>query len=291
MKKHLTKALFFGLAIAAFPIACTPDRESGDGNGLTPKSTDASFTVSKTSENHFTLTSSNNNYIFSKWDLDDEGGFNKGPNIYNIFLPDAGTYNVKHQIIGAGGAIAGVANQTITVPTSDPVSGNLVKGGAFANAADWSNWTVNITNTTNVSFNLIPAATGEKSGKALLIAKENAGRGIYQAIQVVAGRKYNIDMIAGSTSGCENTWFEVYVGYDAPVPGQDYSGDGTKYREINTWAGTGTAPFNGKISVVGSGPGVFTATKTGTVYLGIRGGGGNMKDGIYIKNVEFRGMP
>ena len=285
MKKYLKHTVCLSLSVLAF--SCMPDTIDGDGNGLTPTNSDASFTVTKTSENHYKLSSSNNNYLTSKWNLDDGGGFGTGPNINDIFLPDEGTYNVQHQIIGQGGIVGGTSSQTIKVDKSDPNAGNLIQGGKFANSEDWSKWTVNNTGAgAQWTFN---------TGKATLTATNNAGQGIYQAISVVAGKKYLIDMVASSTSGCRDTWFEVYCGYNVPVSGSDYNGNGTKYRSINTWDGSGTAPFSGKISIIGANKpenngGIFTATQTGTVYLGIRGGGADMKDGIAITNVEFRGV-
>jgi hypothetical protein len=83
----------------------------------------------------------------------------------------------------------------------------------------------------------------------------------------------------------------VYCGYAAPVTGTDYS-EGGKLRALSTWDGCATATFSGKISVVGCKPennlGIFTATKTGTAYLVIRGGGEDMKAGVKIQNIEMR---
>jgi len=88
------------------------------------------------------------------------------------------------------------------------------------------------------------------------------------------------------------------VGYTKPTANTDYTGDGndsTWLRGINTWAGSGTSAFEGKISIKGSTnsnnpTGTFTATQDGTVYFAIRSGGNDMKEGISIKNVEFRGI-
>ena len=48
------------LSLAFLVTACVPESVDGDGNGITPSNTDASFTVTKTSDNHYTLTASNN---------------------------------------------------------------------------------------------------------------------------------------------------------------------------------------------------------------------------------------
>ena len=279
------KTLIMSCALAGTVlVSCVPDRVDGDGNGLVPPANiDAGFTITQTSPNHYLLKDNTTKYLNSYWNIGGEG-FYKGGMEESIFLPDEGEYLIEHQAVGQGGVVASSSSQTINVAVSDANAGNLVQGGKFADAADWAKWTINNTGTgANWTFT---------SGKATLTATNSAGQGIYQAINVVAGKQYKIDMLASSTSGCRDTWFEVYVGYDAPVQGQDYNGDGTKYRFISTWDGQGTSPFSGKISVVGgsNNDGIFTATQTGVVYLGIRGGGTDMKDGISITNVEFRGV-
>ncbi len=293
MKTNIKNTLILSLiGISAISISCVPDRTEGDGNGLSPKNSDASFTVTKTSENHYKLEASNNNYIFSRWDLDDGGGFAKGPNIYDIFLPDEGTYNISHQIIAQGGAIGGTASQTITVAASDPAAGNLLQGGKFSDAADAAKWTLSYPNPSGTALWTF------SPGKATFVAKNWERNVMYQAVEVVEGRTYKADAVVSSTTGVTDTWFEIYVGYAKPTPNNDYTGDGSDsswLRGINTWAGSGTSAFSGKISSVGSvnsnnPTGTFVATKTGVVYFAIRSGGNDMKDGISITNVEFRGV-
>ncbi|MGC4129119.1 MAG: hypothetical protein QM564_06045 [Bergeyella sp.] len=284
MKTNIKRNLFTGLfAISLITVSCVPDRVDGDGNGLEYSGTaDASFSVTETSSYNFLFKANKNDYVAHRWSFDGDD-FSIGSDEKKVYMPDAGDYVMIHQVIGQGGVILAQDSKTINVATSDPNSGNLVQGGKFANSDDWSKWTINVTNTSGAQWTFTP-------GFATLTATGWAGQGIYQPIQVVEGKKYYIDMNVSSTSGCVDTWFEVYVGYNAPVQGQDYNGDGTKYREISTWAGQGTSAFSGKISEVGSGTGIFTATQTGTVYLGIRGGGSDMKNGISITKVEFRGM-
>jgi len=290
-----TKLKFLSLlSVSILAVSCVPESIDGDGNGITPTNADASFTVTKTSENHYKLTSSNQNYLYSNWDLGDGGGFGRGSNISEIFLPDEGTYNVQHQIIGQGGVVAGTAAQTIKVDKSDPLSGNLIQGGKFADAADVAKWSLTFPNPNgNDGYALWTWGTGEATFKA---TKWNRNV-MYQAIQVVKGRKYQADAVV-SSKGVSESWFEIYVGYTKPTANTDYTGDGndsTWLRGINTWAGSGTSAFDGKISIKGSvnannPTGTFTATQDGTVYFAIRSGGNDMKDGISIKSVEFRGV-
>jgi hypothetical protein len=253
-------------------------------NGLSDANVDPSFTITAVegSANKFTLTAQTKNVLGSKWDFGDGAGMSFGKMTESLFLPDAGTYTITHAAIGRGGII-NTATQEIVVATPDPVAGNILKGGRLANSDDWSKWTItNPASSASIVF---------ASGSATLTANGWAGNGLYQEINVVAGKKYIIDMVTSSTTGCSNTWVEVYCGYSEPVTGTDYS-EGGKLRALSTWDGCATAPFSGKISVVGCKPennlGIFTATATGTAYLVIRGGGEDMKAGIKFQNIEMR---
>lgn len=292
MKTKISKIKILSFVAASlFISSCVPDTVDGDGNGLTPTNSDASFTITKTSENHYKLTSSNQNYLYSNWDLGDGGGFGRGANINDVFIPDEGTYNIQHQIIGQGGVVAGTASQTVKVDKSDPNSGNLIQGGKFLDAADIAKWSMAFPNPSNTALWYF------SDGLATFTAKNWDRNVLYQAIQVVKGKKYQADAVV-SSKGVSDSWFEIYVGYTKPTANNDYTGDGndsTWLRGINTWAGSGTSAFDGKISIKGSvnannPTGTFTATQDGTVYFAIRSGGNDMKEGISIMNVEFRGV-
>ena len=281
LKKSITVVI---TAVAMIMFAsCQPD-EPSTGNGLSDPNPDASFTVEPVAGaiNKYTLTSQTTNIIGgSKWDIGE--GYFDGKLTETVYFPDAGTYTIYHKALGRGGILSAPASKVVVVSTTDPNGGNIVSGGKFANPTDWAKWTK-----TNSSSN---ATLVYGDGFAKLSATGWAGQGVYQKISVVAGKKYKIDLLTSSTTGCQDTWFEVYCGYKVPVNGQDYS-DGGILRSINTWDGCGTNPFSGKISLVGCKPdnnkGIFTATTTGDVYLVIRGGGSDMKDGIKFTNIEMR---
>jgi hypothetical protein len=285
--KNNFKIIFYALILSSLSILSSCKEDLVNNGFASSDKLDASFTVTSVSSspNKFVLTSSNENYILSQWDLDDGGGYARGNNKDTVFLPDAGTYSVKHKVMGAGGVFSDVATQTITVATSDLNSGNLILGNKFASAADIAEWTI-----------LDPAGTVPvtfSNGKCLI---KSAGgwdsNGVFQAISVVKGKEYKVDMVCSSTSGCSETWFEVYCGYSNPAGNTGYSEGGTLVT-INTWNGSGTTAFSGKISAIGTATdlkGIFTATQTGTVYLVIRAGGNGMGDGIAFTNVEFRGI-
>lgn len=256
-------------------------------NGITPKTAlNADFTATTVSQNKFTLTSSNNDYILSEWDLDDGLGYNRGNNNMSLFLPDAGTYTIKHRVMGAGGVYSDVVTKTITVTASDPAAGNLVQGGKFANATDISKWTVdNLTGGTVtfadgwVKFTNNPGSWGQAA--------------IQQPITVVAGKKYQIDMLF-KTDGLKNGWFKVYACTTKPTAGVEYKGD-ILVAEVAIW-GDNIGPKSGKFSAIlnpdsGTKTGnIVTFTQSGTIYLSIQCGAEDLKGGVSISKVELRGV-
>jgi hypothetical protein len=280
--KYINKSLLLCSAVVLL-ASCTPDTIDGDGNGLVQNPVNASFTATKTAENRYQLKASSNNYISSKWNIDYDG-FNTGKSTMDIFLPDAGTYVIQHQAVGIGGQIGGVESQTIVVPTSDPISGNMIQGGRFDNADEIAKWSKHIISPSGAEWIL-------GNGTATIVASGNSQQAIYQAVNVEAGKQYSIDMVASSDTPLVNTWFEVYVLNSIPASGQDVGGP--VYRNINTWDGCGTSKFGGKVSSVGCNSskngGVYTATATGTVYLVIKCGGQTVNS-LSIDKVEFRRM-
>lgn len=293
IKIKITKHILIKLSVLSMIMitACQPDN-SFKNNGLTATDIDASFVVTPVSgvTNRYTLQAqTTTNVITNWWDIGDGSGMFIGKEKEEIFLPDAGTYTLAHTAVGKGGATY-TASQELIVEVSDPNAGNIVKGGKFDTAADISNWTV-----LNIS------ASGTEwtfaNGKATVQGGGWNQKAIYQAIDVIGGKTYKIDMLVSSTSGVSNTWFEVFASPTPPVDGSDYSAGG-KLLTINTWAGCGGDPFSGKLSVVGcdlgalaypNEPGKFVASATGTIYLVIKCGGEDLKNGIAVDNVEMRG--
>lgn len=277
--KYINKSLLLGSAVF-FMASCAPD-SVGEGNGLAQDAVDGNFTVTKTAENRYKLTRNTNNFITSKWNIDDEG-FNIGKNEENIFLPDKGVYVIEHQAIGKGGVIAGTGKQTITVPADDPVSGNIIQGGRFDTSDEISKWGIHTISPSGAQWVFA-------NGKATIVASGGNQQAIYQAVNVVAGQKYAIDMVASSDTALEDTWFEVYMLNSLPASGQDVSG--TVYRNINTWDGCGKSSFKGRVSTIGcnadKNKGIYTATTTGTVYLVIKCGGKTVNS-LSLDKIELR---
>jgi hypothetical protein len=283
MKSNIIKACFLGALTIGMYAACKPDQFE-KGNGLTADDLNPAFSITP-------LTGSANKFILQaqegpgllggKWDLGDGAGSNAGKLRDTVFIPDAGKYTITFTAIGKGG-ISKTSSQDLTVATSDAEAGNLVKGAAMQ-AGDDAQWT---------HLAIMPGVTfAIENGKMVAKGGNGGHAGIYQAIDVVANKKYSVDMTV-SGSGATDTWFEVYADSKAPVSGQDYSSE-NKLISLNTWAGCGNATFSGllsKISCSGKGN-TITFPTTGKIYLVIKSGGANLGlTGISFTKVQFRGV-
>ena len=281
-------SLLFFIAVSVTTLFLSCKKEEAVNRGLTESTLDASFTLTPVAgkTNTFIAQVKDSSYIAHKWDLGN-GSVVIGKATQEVFLPDAGVYTITHYAVGKGGATFN-ASQNVTIATSDPARGNLVKGGKFETAADEANW-----NRITISD---PAITWTRAnGKMTAMGGSWGHSAIYQPIVVEANKDYRFGMTV-SGSGASDTWFEVYFGTAAPVNGSDYSSGGIAIA-LNTWAGCGNTTFNGNIATIGcSGAlvgqnGKIRFTQAGTVYLLIKTGGANLgTTGISIDNVELRGI-
>ena len=274
-------------------VGCQPE-EFTEGNGLSDSNLDASFNIIPVPGefNRYMLESNTENVLFSIWNTGD-GDF-KGKMEQKVFYPDAGTYTVTHTAIGRGG-VTSTTSKELVVAQSDPIAGNIVKGGTFADATDHGQWTIQPISASGAAWVL-------NEGSATIFSTSAwAQQGIYQAIEVEKDKAYAIDMKVSGGGGFIETWFEVYVGTTAPVAGVEYTANGTtdfKIMGLSTWDGCATAPFSGRLTNIGcvknsktdTIDNTITFAESGTIYLYIRSGG-NVFDpsGITITNVEMRG--
>ncbi|WP_123912129.1 MULTISPECIES: hypothetical protein [unclassified Flavobacterium] len=270
--------------------SCEPDAP-GAGNGLTVASVDPSFTITPVEgkNNTYLLVSGTDNVLNSYWKVGKAEFYGK-MNL-EIFLPDKGTYKVVHTAVGRGGT-TDFATKEIIIAANDPDRGNLVKGTSFLDAADQAQWTNLHLNTNGL------AAWTFTPGFATINASGNTSNqeGIYQEIDVVAGKEYIIDMQVSAKSGSPDFWFEVYAGKTVPTSGVVYTDN--KVMGLSSEDGCGKGAFDGKLSAVGCVKNsatdkvgnVVKFAETGKVYLVIRAGGnGFTPTGITITEVEFRG--
>ncbi|RYD94663.1 MAG: hypothetical protein EOP54_17125 [Sphingobacteriales bacterium] len=266
------------LVITALIAACQPEK-SEVNNGLTDPNLDASFTLAEVSGkmNTYLVRSNTQGVIGVKWNKGDGSGFVSGKLLDTIVYEDAGNYTLTSEVIGRGGLRA-TSSKQVAIASSVPIENNLLQG-ANMDAGDEAFWQP-IAYTPGVTFSIA-------SGKMVATGGSFGQAGIYQTVQLVAGKKYKIDMNV-SGSGATDTWFEVYLGTAAPGAG-DYNSGGNRMG-LNTWTGCGGSAFSGKLSTlscVGSGS-VVTATATGTAYLVIRSGGANLgSTGISVDRVSL----
>ncbi|HYE54620.1 MAG TPA: hypothetical protein VD996_07240, partial [Chitinophagaceae bacterium] len=240
--KNISKTLFHSMAVAAALSIFTSCKKDVEDRGLTESNLDASFTLTPVAGrmNTFMAQVKDSSYIMSKWDLG-TGSIVAGRSTQEVFLPDAGKYTITHYAVGRGGATFS-SSQEVTIATSDPARGNIVKGGKFETADDEAQWTrLTIT---------APAITWTRTGGKMVATGGSWGHSaIYQAIQVEANKDYRFAMQV-SGSGASDVWFEVYFGTATPVQNNDYSSGGIAIG-LNTWAGCGNTAFNGNIATIG----------------------------------------
>lgn len=262
-------------------------------NGLENKvALDPSFVITPVSgeNNTYNFVAKRDNIMAWKWNLGGGTSDFFGQASMKIFYPDAGNYTIVNNVMGKGGIYVS-SNQMLNVPVSDPISGNLVRGGKFLNAAEHNEWTILNIAGTHVKWNFGAGFASITGTSSFAYAQQ----GIYQAIQVEANKKYVLDMNIMGTP-CKNTWFEAYVGSAVPTQNQEYS-DGGKRMGFKTFDNCGmSSAFDGKLSVLrceGSGN-IIQFPTARTVYLVIRSGGFGDNtlgiSGVRVTNVEFRGQ-
>lgn len=265
--------LFAIVALLTF-VSCEDDKATP----IDPPTADFSAEVSQDFSGTVTFTNTSLEADSYLWDFGDGTGSSIEDNPVYIYA-EGGTFTVKLIAVNAGGG--DTAKVDVTVVKEAP---NLVLEGQD-NWTDiaWFNNTVEFGDA-GIHFQYTSADAWQQGG-------------IHQSVPVKAGKTYKVDMNCESTSGFSNSWFEAWVGPNAPTLDQDYNGDSgaTKVCSINAWEGCGGEAYNGLISAIGcsaeSNPGTFTADADGTVYLVIRSGGENADlygAGVVVTNITFK---
>lgn len=279
--KNIKHAVFLAASLTLLlSNGCTPDSKNFSLPATIPTVT---FTA--------TPLASNPNFIVIKnttpaaflllWDLGN--GTTSKKETDTVLYDVKGTYTLTLNAFNGGGKTT--ATETITI-ANDYLGVEKLQGGDMETASQ-SKWTVLNTGSTQTGI----AFT---NGVLKFTNSGDANGAIYQAVNVIAGKKYTFAAdVAGN--GASNTWFEVYFGKKVPVQGSDYSDN--QFIALNTWAGCGGSPFNGNLSSIGCGGagvgknGVMTFSTTGTVYLVLKVGsccGGNLGTGITIDNISLK---
>ena len=251
--------------------------------GLPPTDTDIDFTITPGDDPyHVVLKNSSTATGIVKWDLGN--GATSVDDEVTVHFPDIGTYTITLSIITKSGYITKSIEHIQDV--TDPLYGNLVKGSKFETEGDIANWTIQYPDLGNQG--LITFADGK------VHYDNNPGSWgqatIYQPVEVIADQQYRVDLNF-ETSGVFNGWFKVYACLTEPVQDDEYKGE-ILVTEIPIWGEVGS--LTGRLlDIHNSDTGtqnncVVSFSSSGTIWLLVQGGAEDLRDGLYIDNVEFR---
>lgn len=271
---YIISFLIVGILISI--TGCSEDEDKL----MPPTSEDAIFNLSYDPENPnkvYFLAEPAVPTWYTHWSFGDNTSFDEGLETSKVYLKK-GEYDVDFKIFTDGGTA--LSTQTVVID-ADFAGPNIIRNGDFNDGNEF--WTIlPISDGVDVSLDNNNAQwTGGNWGQ----------EGIYQEVHVLGNNTYQITMdIKGS--GLSDSWFEVYIGTEPPVAGQDYV-DGGIRMALNTWDGCGSEPFDGPFSdysCVGSGA-TFEFPTEGTVYFVIRGGGASYGDmGVTVDNIAIRSL-
>lgn len=248
--------------------------------------------------NVFFDASTSANIKSAKWDFGD-GSTGEGLTIKHQYASE-GDYAVKLTITGLLDDEVELT-KTITVYNTN----DLIKGGNMeASAADC--WTVKSKGSDiNFGYTGDKPATGEDA--CLRFGEMTSGQSIiYQAVDVEQGKKYLFKAQIKAPGGASKTNLQFYIAESTDFKENDgNAANGSNlFLALNVWHGWGT-DTNSKavdgnlfdeMSRVGcmyglgcDSQGVYTATKTGTVYIGIEFAvwSGSSNGDVLVDSVEF----
>lgn len=262
----------------------------------------ASFAVASQFELGLTFSNSSTSIASVSWDFGDGSAASTALAPQHRYAT-AGTYNVKLTVTGLLGDV--VSNtQAIAVQNT-----NLLKGGGFEAGTNvfwtqYANWT-----------DILPVygytgATGPNGGydACLRFPSFTGGAGlnglIYQAVNVVAGKQYKLSAVVKLPAGGKNDYLQLYISTDPTVWIESSASNANYFLALNNyhaWGSTSsnTTAINGDLytatltnGTYGLGvvsKGIYTATATGTVYIGIQAGlyGGTSNGDFLVDNVNF----
>jgi len=208
----------------------------------------------------------------------------------------AGTYTVTLTVHGLAGNTV-TSTQSITVSNN-----NLLKGGTFETGDNqfWTEWASQKNNPPQYGFTT-NSPTGSIGG-CLRFPSFSNGAGfnelIYQPVQVTAGKQYQLSALVKLPAGKQD-YLQLYITTDPNTwvePNQTFL-------SLNAWHGWGTTaltvavdgniaqlvPQYGSYGFGGTTSGVYTATTTGAIYIGIQAGcyAGASNGDFLLDNMSF----
>ena len=263
-----------------FIASCKKEETPAD-----PPTATFQFEVSATNPLEVSFTNYSSNATSYSWDFGDGTGTSTETNPTYTYQ-DGGTYTVKLTATGEGGS----AEHTKEVTVIKPGGTNLIKNGEFDDDSEWAIIQHNTYNAGTVTIANGVAVFNKGLEGEWGVLEPHAG--INQTVDVTTGT-YQLDLHA-ITNGIDQVWFEVWVGPNAPVDGEDYGTDqgATRVLSLNTWACPEGATYTGQVADADcEGTGGLIDLDAGTYYVVIRSGGITCSaDGITIDNVTMVGI-
>jgi|GEM_PF-747361 len=269
--------LFAGAALLA---ACSKQETNSSYESYGPvDSLTATFTVTPVpgSDTKFVVKNTTaGNCIGTYWNLDQGAGYAGGKVTDTVFFPLAGTYNITMQAADKRGRLYTSAPKSVTTTANDPRY--LLKGGQMRAGDDafWSRFDQGA-----------PNGNWVLAGGNFTVTGNPKNSGIYQAVNLVAGKKYNVSITSAATS-YNSTWGEIWIGKFQPANGSDYGAAAPAAGNASastptfvSWASSTTA-FTSSTKT-----GSFTPATSGTYYFTIKVGTGSSFTSIAISNVSL----
>jgi len=244
------------------------------------------------------------------WDFGDNSATTNVISPTHVF-PSVGKYPVKLTVYG-------IAGDTVTVIDTVAVTPECINGGSFK-SSDAQYWTIwNLQTGIPPTFGYTAdVPTGSTGGTCLAFpsfADASNGSGlnelIYQPVYVEAGKQYQFSALVKLAGGGIQCYFQFYLSNDPNTWSENNGNQPTQlFMSLNTWHGWGGYNgWNQSIAVDGSmlqlvqsygsyghyaTNGIYTATTTGWMYLGIQAGTweGYSNGAYLVSDVSFAEIP
>jgi len=214
------------------------------------------------------------------WNFGDGGEEKTGISISHYF-PAEGEYNVTVNVTGLLGDIA-----STTLPVTVVENYNLIKGGDME-AASAMYWTV-LTEGISMTFGYSDDGPTGGVGGCLRFPRfvGSSSSVFYQAVDVEEGEKYLLSAQIKLAAGADRAYFQTYIAPNVNSGTGSFIESGSNpntnhFLCFNTWNGWGstnssvfidgdlTASVYGLGNYINGTNGIYTATYTGKVYIGI----------------------
>lgn len=251
---------------------------------------------------YVTFTNTSSGVESVAWDYGDGSEVSTGLNPTHLY-PASGTYPVTLTVYG-------IAGDTVIKVQQLAVTTELISGGNFevADKPYWKEWSQQAGIPPVFGYTAGHPADG--SGGCLQFPSFQAPSGgsvnelIYQPVYVVAGKTYQFSAEVKVPAGGSQCYLQFYLSTD---PNNWVENNGQPFTNLfislNAWHGWGTtnntAAVDAEITQVSTyGPyaatgGVYTATTTGTLYLGLQVGSweGYSNGDCLVDDVSFKQLP